>query len=87
MSRRLHPSVIIAEEANLLLSAVERLSARRGLLQADKAQLWPVLHGLREIRDRHRTNLGLADALGASPPETERPHAAPDAHDVHDAHF
>lgn len=81
--RRLHPSAVIAEDAQLLVHAVERLSARRGLMQADKAQLWPVLHGLREIRDRHRANLGLADALAASPTATERTHAAHDAPDTH----
>ncbi|MBG3875565.1 hypothetical protein FVW20_00615 [Desulfovibrio oxamicus] len=58
MSRRLHPSVVIAEEAHLLLQRAEAFAARRDLHQADKANLWPVLNGLREIRDRHRAQLG-----------------------------
>jgi hypothetical protein len=63
MSRRLHPSAVIAEEAQLLLSAVESLARRRGLMQADRPQLWLVLSGLREIRDRHRANLDLPSGL------------------------
>lgn len=69
MSRRLHPSAVIAEEANLLLSRVETFAARRDLHQADRANLWGVQSGLREIRNRHRALLGqLSDLdVGATP--------------------
>jgi|GEM_PF-5354079 len=66
MSRRLHPSVVIAEEANLMLQRAEAFAARRDLHQADKANLWPVLKGLREIRNRHRAQLGQLSDLDAA---------------------
>jgi len=78
MSRRLHPSVVIAEEANLLLSRVENFAARRNLHQADKANLWPVLHGLREIRNRHRAQLGQLSELDAATADGTPPNP-PDA--------
>jgi len=65
MSRRLHPSVVIAEEAHLLLQRAEAFAARRDLHQADKANLWAVLSGLHEIRNRHRAQLGQLSDLDA----------------------
>lgn len=66
MSRRIHPSAVIAEEAHLMLSRAETFAARRDLHQADRANLWPVLAGLREIRNRHRALLGQLSDLDAT---------------------